>query len=340
VTPVSDADRAGSSLSVVIPAFNEAEHLAATIAALLDAVQRGWPDAELIVVDDGSTDGTPAVAAAAVDGRIPVEVLTQRNSGRLQARRAGLAATNGEFVLLLDARVTLLPDALAFVRGRLENGETVWNGHVHVAADNALGTFWRLLAELAWRDYFDDPRTTSFGEEDFDRFPKGTTCFLAPRRVLEEAFEKFSTRYEDLRLANDDTTILRHLARDHRINISPRFACIYASRTDTAQFFRHAVHRGIVFLDGHATPQSRFFPGVVAFFPVSAGLLVASRRRPALLPLAAIGCGVAAATYGVIARRSASEVRALLQVTPLYAVGHALGMWEGLGQLVRGRLRK
>jgi hypothetical protein len=56
--------------------------------------------------------------------------------------------------------------------------------------------------------------------------------------------------------------------------------------------------------------------------------------------MAALGCGVAAASYGVIARRSPTEVRALLQVTPLYAVGHALGMWKGLGQLVRGRLRK
>jgi hypothetical protein len=99
------------------------------------------------------------------------------------------------------------------------------------------------------------------------------------------------------------------------------------------------VHRGIVFLDGHATPQSRFFPGVVAFFPVSAALLVASRRRPASLPIAALACGVAAASYGVLAHRSRAEVRALLQVTPLYAVGHALGMWKGLGELVRGRLR-
>jgi glycosyltransferase involved in cell wall biosynthesis len=328
------------SLSVVIPAYNEASHLPATIEALIETVERSGFAADIVLVDDGSTDGTAAVASVAVDGRIPFEVLKQANRGRLQARRAGLAAANGEFVLLLDARVTLLPDALAFVRRRLEKGETVWNGHVHVAADDALGTFWRLLAELAWRDYFDDPRTTSFGEEDFDRYPKGTTCFLAPRRTLEDAFEKFTTRYEDPRLANDDTTILRHLAREHRINISPGFACVYAPRTDAAQFFRHAVHRGIVFLDGHASRESRFFPAVVAFFPASAGLLLASRRRPVLLPMAALACGVAAASYGVIAGRSRPEIKALLQVTPLYGVGHALGMWKGLGELVRGRLRQ
>jgi len=330
---------ASLSLSVVIPAYNEAPHLTATIEALIEAVEPSGFTAEIVLVDDGSNDGTADVARAAVAGRLPLEVLKQRNSGRLEARRAGLAAASGEFVLLLDARVTLLPEALAFVRGRLERGETVWNGHVYVDADGALGMFWRLLAELAWRDYFDDPRTTSFGEDDFDHYPKGTTCFVAPRGTLQEAFRKFGTRYEDLRLANDDTTILRHLAREQRINISPRFACVYAPRTDAAQFFRHAVHRGVVFLDGHGTPQSRFFPAAVAFFPVSAALLGASRRRPELLPIAALACGVAAASYGVMAHRSRAEVRALLQVTPLYAVGHALGMWKGLGELVRGRLQ-
>jgi glycosyltransferase involved in cell wall biosynthesis len=327
------------SLTIVIPAYNEAFHLPATIEALIDAVEQSGFTADLVLVDDGSTDGTADAASVAAGGRMPFHVVTQPNRGRLEARRAGLAEAKGELVLLLDARVTLLPEALAFVRRRVERGETVWNGHVYIEADSPLGTFWRLLAELAWRDYFDDPRTTSFGEDDFDRYPKGTTCFLAPRQTLQEAFEKFSTRYDDLQLANDDTTILRHLAREHRINISPSFACVYAPRTDAAQFFRHAVHRGVVFLDGHATPQSRFFPAVVAFFPASAALLVASRRRPALLPLAALACGVAAASYGVSARRSRSEVEALLQVTPLYAVGHGLGMWKGLAELARARLR-
>lgn len=328
---------AAPSLSVVIPVFNEARHLPATIAALRDALERADFAPELIVVDDGSTDGSGAVAREAVDGRFPMRVLTQPNRGRFEARRAGLEAASGELVLLLDARVTLLPGSLRFVQDRLDVGRQVWNGHVRIETENAFGVFWRLLAELAWRDYFDDPRTTSFGADEFDRFPKGTTCFLAPRALLTTAVEGFSTHYADIRLANDDTPLLRDIAGKERINISPGFACLYAPRTTLRHFLRHSFHRGVVFVDGHGTPASRFFPAVLAFFPASALFLAAVARRPAVLPGSAIALSAAAAAYGAKSGRSRREIRTLAAVTPLYASGHGLGMWKGLGELVRAR---
>jgi glycosyltransferase involved in cell wall biosynthesis len=327
---------AAPSLSVVIPVRNEAAHLPATLEALLAALGRSAFDAEIVVVDDGSRDGSADAARAFTDGRVPLRVVRLDGEGRFGARRAGLEAATGELALLLDARVRLNPDALRFLRERVDAGEVIWNGHVHVEDSSALGIFWRLLAELAWRDYFDHPRTTSFGADDFDRFPKGTTCFLAPREVLLSAFRAFRTRYRDVRLANDDTPILRTLAARERIHLSPEFACTYSPRTSLARFLRHAVHRGTVFVDGHGRPESRFFPIVVAFFPLSAGVGVAAFRRPVVLPLAAAAVGVAAAVAGARARRSRSEVAVLASVTPLYAFGHALGMWRGAVELLRG----
>jgi glycosyltransferase involved in cell wall biosynthesis len=318
------------SLSVVIPAYNEASHLPSTLRALVAAVDESELDAEVVVVDDGSTDGTAEAATASADGRLDVRVVSQPNRGRFEARRAGLADARGEYVLFLDSRVRLAPGALRFVRERLQSAP-VWNGHVHVDADDAWGEFWRLLAELAWRDYFDDPRTTSFGVEDFDRYPKGTTCFLAPRALLESAFAGFRSHYGDVRLANDDTPILRDVAAAERIHISPEFACTYSPRSTLGAFMRHAIHRGTVFLDGHGTPESRFFPAVVAFFPLSVALL----RRPRLIPAALAACGVAAAGYGLLAGRSQREVRVLATVTPLYALGHGIGMWRGALELLR-----
>jgi glycosyltransferase involved in cell wall biosynthesis len=317
-----------------MPVFNEASHLPGTIQALNAALDGSRFDAELVLVDDGSSDGSAEVARASADGSLPIRVMSQPNRGRFDARRAGLTAADGEHVLFLDARVRLAPGALRFVRERL--GEApVWNGHVHVVAESALGDFWRLLAELAWRDYFDDPRTTSFGLNDFDRFPKGTTCFLAPRTLLTSAFASFESRYSDVRLANDDTPILRAVAAHEPIHISPQFACTYSPRTNLVSFFRHAVHRGIVFVDGHGKPESRFFPHVVAFFPLSAALALGTLRRPLLLPAALAGCGVAAAAYGAMAGRPARDLRTLAVVTPLYAVGHGLGMWRGALELLR-----
>jgi glycosyltransferase involved in cell wall biosynthesis len=302
--------------------------------ALVAALDGSQIDAEIVLVDDGSTDRSAEVAREAVDGRVALRVLSQSNRGRFEARRAGLSAARGEFVLFLDSRVQLHPDALRFVSRRLP-AEPVWNGHVYVDADNAFGEFWRLLAELAWREYFDDPRTTSFGPEEFDRFPKGTTCFLAPRALLDSAFARFRSHYTDVRLANDDTPILRTVSAEQRIHISPHFSCVYSPRTSLAGFIRHAVHRGTVFLDGHGTPQSRYFPAVAAFFPLSAGLALAALRRPRLVPAALGACGLAAAAYGVLAGRSRREIEVLATVTPIYAFGHAIGMWRGVAELLR-----
>jgi glycosyltransferase involved in cell wall biosynthesis len=328
----------GDSLSVVIPAFNEEAHLAGTIDALATAIDGSGFDAELILVDDGSTDGSAGVVRSRADGRVPLRVLAQPNLGRFEARRAGLAAGSGNYVLLLDARVQLLPNALRFVRDRLP-AEPVWNGHVYIETGGVLSDFWRLLGELAWRDYFDSPRTTSFGLADFDRFPKGMGCFLAPRALLEPAFARFRSRYADIRLSNDDTPILRALAADERIHISPEFACVYAPRTTVAGFVRHSIRRGVVFVDGHGTPASRFFPQVVAFFPLSVALAWTAIRRPLVAPAAVAACGIAAAAYGAQAGRSRRELATLAVVTPLYAVGHGLGMWRGLAEIVRNRIR-
>lgn len=326
---------AGDSLSVVMPVFNEEAHLVATLDGLVEAVDGSGFDAELVLVDDGSTDASQQVARARIDGRIPLRVVSQPNRGRFEARRAGLGAAEGEHVLFLDARVVLESSALRFVHDHLE-GAPVWNAHVHVVAEGVLEDFWRLLAELAWSDYFDEPRTTSFGLADFDRFPKGTTCFFAPRSLLATAFDSFHSQYADVRLANDDTPILRAVAASERIHISPEFACIYSPRTTVASFLRHAFHRGTVFVDGHGRPESRFFPFVVGFFPLSAALGVVALRRWWVLPAALAACGAAAAAYGGSSGRPARDLRTLAVATPMYALGHGLGMWRGAFELLRG----
>jgi glycosyltransferase involved in cell wall biosynthesis len=329
----------GDSLSVVMPVFNEKAHLGATIDALAEAGEGSGFETELVVVDDGSTDGSADVARACADGRLPVRVVSQPNRGRFEARRAGLEVAKGELVLLLDGRVTVEPSALRFVRERVGAGELVWTGHVHVESESAFGIFWRLLAELAWREYFDRPRTTSFGVREFDRYPKGTTCFLAPRALLLETIAGFRPHVADVRLANDDTPLLRDLAARSPIGISPEFSCIYAPRTNLGRFLRHAIRRGVVFVDGHGRRESRFFPVVLAFFPLSVAFGFAVARRPLVAPAAAAAAtGLAAAVYGASAGRSREEVRALALVAPVYAFGHGLGMWRGLAEVVRWRL--
>jgi len=323
-----------------MPVFNEAQHLPETIAALLAALDNSDFDAEIVLVDDGSTDGSGAVALAAARGdRVDLRVLTQPNRGRFEARRVGLEAAEGEWVLLLDGRVVIDRGSLAYVRERFERAR-IWTAHVDVHGNgDFLAAFWALIAELAWSDYFDDPRDSSFGARDFDRFPKGTTCLFAPKQLVLDAIRSFQSRYADLRSANDDTPVLRWIAEREPIHVSPGFRCVYRPRTTLKSFVRHSVRRGVVFVDGHGRRESRFFPAVVAFYPATAALALATFRRPVVAPAALLAASAAASAYGLLRRLSAKEVASLAAVTPIYGLAHGLGMWRGLFTIVRERTR-
>lgn len=328
-------------LSVVMPVWNEAPHLPATIDALVEALGRSKFDAELVLVDDGSTDGSAEVARAALDGRLPFKVVVQENKGRFEARRVGLEASAADLVLLLDGRVLVEPSALEFVSAEVAAGAAVWTGHVHVDdRGNPFGIFWRLIAELAWADYFDRPRRASFDGVDFDRYPKGTTCFLAPKELLVGGVGSTGTGYADTRFANDDTPLIRWISERTRVNVSPEFACVYRPRATLASFSRHSVHRGIVFLDGHGTPESRFFAFVVAFYPLSLVAAVLGIRKPARLAIMAAAVSSSAACLAVSKRKSGRDVLSLALLAPVYVAAHGVGMWRGLAMLAGRRLRQ
>jgi glycosyltransferase involved in cell wall biosynthesis len=94
-------------VSIIIPTYNRAGLLRQTVESVL--AQR-YPALELIVVDDGSTDETPA-AMAAYMGRI--HYLHQANAGGTAARNTGLAAARGDYVSFLDHDDLLLPEKVA-----------------------------------------------------------------------------------------------------------------------------------------------------------------------------------------------------------------------------------
>ena len=111
------------ALSVVIPAFNEVARLERTLRRVIDYCRAHHADFEILVVDDGSTDGTPGLVerVAADEERVRLIALGA-NRGKGAAVRAGVLAARGREVLFSDADLATPIEELDKLRQRLADG--------------------------------------------------------------------------------------------------------------------------------------------------------------------------------------------------------------------------
>lgn len=103
--------------SVVIPAFNARKYIEVSLTSL---AAQTCQDFEIVIVDDGSTDGTAEFLDAYADAHHDTTVIHQKNSGPLLARRAGVAASLGEYILFLDSDDEFVPEAFETIRRQIE----------------------------------------------------------------------------------------------------------------------------------------------------------------------------------------------------------------------------
>lgn len=109
----SDIDAADDSrnlVTVVVPAYNASRTISATIASVR---AQSWRQLEIIVVDDGSTDDTAAVAERAGAGDLRVRVIRQANAGVSAARNAAARAGSGAFIAPIDSDDIWHPEKIA-----------------------------------------------------------------------------------------------------------------------------------------------------------------------------------------------------------------------------------
>jgi glycosyltransferase involved in cell wall biosynthesis len=98
-------------VSVVIPAYNAEHWVAETIASVL---RQSYPELEIVLVDDGSTDNTAEAACRALHGsRFPYRILSQANAGAAGARNLGRREARGQWIQFLDADDLLKPNKVS-----------------------------------------------------------------------------------------------------------------------------------------------------------------------------------------------------------------------------------
>ena len=103
-----------------MPAYNVEAYIGEAIESVQTQTMADW---EMVVVNDGSTDGTADIVAGTADGR--VRLINQANAGHATARNTGLEACGADLIMFLDADDKLLPTALQRLTDRLEEDAAV-----------------------------------------------------------------------------------------------------------------------------------------------------------------------------------------------------------------------
>lgn len=170
----------GIVVSVVMPLFNKERQVARAVRSVLGQTRREF---ELIVVDDGSTDGSRAVVASIRDCRL--RVLGQANAGVSAARNRGIGAAGADLIAFCDADDEWEPDHLASILGlaaRFPEAEVLATGYFIAAGDirrraNILRGLPEGFEEGYLEDYF---RVAAVSEP-----PLHTSSVAVSRRALE-----------------------------------------------------------------------------------------------------------------------------------------------------------
>jgi glycosyltransferase involved in cell wall biosynthesis len=204
-------------VSVVLPTFNR---VACVGDAIASALAQDYPDLEVVVVDDGSTDGTLDAVRRRFGDDPRLRLHRQANGGTARARNAGLDLATGAFVCFLDSDDAYLPGYVAAQVARLS------------ASPSAAMS----VCDAAYEGPWPDP-----GRTLFERLPRGLptsvedmvrggwiliTCLLFRAPVIR------SLRFDPAWYAEDSEMLCRFFRAGHTYVVEPRVLTAYRKHAE------------------------------------------------------------------------------------------------------------
>ena len=118
-------------VSIIIPVYNTEKTLSRCIDS---ALAQTYPNCEIVIVDDGTPDNAGDIADGYAERYDNVRVIHKQNAGLAEARRTGVQAANGDYVIHLDSDDELLPDAVEFLLSKSEelNLDIAYGNYVRI----------------------------------------------------------------------------------------------------------------------------------------------------------------------------------------------------------------
>lgn len=324
--------------SVVIPSYNAAEWLSVTTSKVVDALKEAnIKKAEIVIVDDGSTDNTSEKVKSLDLSPYQLVFLKQENKGRFLARKKGIEYAKYENILLIDTRVHIDVGSIQYLKNSIEKHpyKKVWNGHVNVyKKGNMIARFMDTITNIGWKKYFKEPKDCDYGIDEFDFYPKGTGCFFVEKKLITSAIKDFMKTSKDLKNSSDDTLLIRLIANKERINLSPKFSCTYYARNKIGQFIPHTMNRGKFFVDGFLIKGTRFYPWLIAYLvssPIMLFVLIAAFVFYPLLSLVFLALLLLfIIIYLKINNISWKDSLSFIVLLPLFILFYSIGIWQAV----------
>jgi len=190
-----------SSISVVLPAFNEQENIEKSVAAARSALQAWAARVEIVVVNDGSTDGTAAILARLASQGDMLAVHHASNMGYGAALRSGFARATGDYVFFTDADLQFDLSEVALLIGWIDRFDIVagyrakradpWHRRMNAWAWNLLV---RVVLGLKVRDI--DCAFKLFRRRVFDTVHLGSVGAMVNTEILAKALQSGFTLRE------------------------------------------------------------------------------------------------------------------------------------------------
>ena len=138
------------TVSVIIPTYNRAAMLSLAIDSVRSQTFHEW---ELIVVDDGSTDGTAEIVRRAAREDAKIRLVQQPNRGLAEARNAGIRVSRGTYLAFLDDDDRWLPEKLELQVRCMERSPKPGLSYTLTANSDMEGRVYRTVPEVAGRSY-------------------------------------------------------------------------------------------------------------------------------------------------------------------------------------------
>lgn len=216
-------------ISIIVPVYQVAPYLERCLQSL---VQQDYQPLEIILIDDGSTDGSGEICDQWATQNPSIKVVHQENQGQAQARNRGTTLAQGEWISFVDADDYLATNAISLL----------WEAADSSEADLAIGNFY-FVSEDGKKSVLAAPlqdklRSGLEATEDllYQRNIETSPCGRLYRKSLTEGI-----LFPEGKIYEDLATVYRYSLRATRVVYcsEPVYHYVYRSQSSSSQHFQH-----------------------------------------------------------------------------------------------------